>query len=113
MLSTLANSCGGSRIDEFQWPAWSAGEDENEVSDHTGFEPCEAVIQTLASKTDDRIVNRKYSVSKQWGKILRANLMPEDEFATSAPVVVCWTGAGPGVQIFIDYMHATPRRPGQ
>jgi hypothetical protein len=70
-------------------PPWSASANEQATSDHAGFEPCEEIVQPIASRIGN-ISARTYTTSHRWGKILRvriaSNSLGSDMLAT------CWSG---------------------
>lgn len=102
-VSQLLGNCGGSAMDDLD-PAPSNPEpDEQVVTDHAGFDECEATIAMLAEKMGDEIHRRAYTVSKRWGKVLRVRMVKPGESSTGAPILTCWTGSGPGVHVSFNF----------
>ena len=79
------------------------GPDEQAIADHPGFDKCEAAIALITDKGGHYITGRTYTVSTRWGKVLRARMIITGEGSSSAPIVTCWTGSGPGVGISLDF----------
>jgi hypothetical protein len=99
-------------MEDYAYPPWATAGDEQDVPTHDGFTECETLIQMLASKIAGNIVDRKYSSSKEWGKILRAKLLTGGHGLSVASRVTCWTGSGPGVQIMVDVEGCGPQQAG-
>ena len=78
------------------------GEDERIVADHWGFHECEAVTALFAIMTGGRLTGRTYTISKRWGRVLRARMHMPGEGSTPAPILTCW-GSGPAVGISVDF----------
>jgi hypothetical protein len=101
--SQLFGNCEGKTVDDLRFAPSKPDPDEQVATDHSGFDKCEAAMALLTDRPGTRIANRTYTISKRWGKVLRARAITIDEGASVAPVVVCWTGSGPGAHIFLDY----------
>jgi hypothetical protein len=93
-------------MEELAFPEWPATSDEQPAESDVGFEQCEAMISLLAQRMNSTVADRKYSISKKWGRILRAKII----MGFSAPRVSCWTGSGAGAQIFIEFEGFVPRQ---
>ena len=74
--------------------------DERIVADSAAFEPCEAALQSLVLRAGYVVTERQYSVSPDWGQVLRAKVDIAGG-AISAPVIV-WLKEGEGVGLFVD-----------
>jgi hypothetical protein len=100
-------------MDSFTYPHWDAISDETAVSDTRTFSDCEQAVAAFASRAGGSIVDRKYSVSDQWGRVLRANvgLSHRAGFAATT-LVTCWSGAGPGVRMAVEIEGCGPQQPG-
>ena len=86
-------------MDYFGAPPWSPAADERRALDHEAFQHGEAALQTLASSGNGRIANELYTFSKQWGKILRANLTFNLKGSSATWLVICWLEADGGVNM--------------
>src|SRR5277367_3981795 len=96
---------------EFKYPPWEfVANNEVETSYSSEFNNCEAVIREFASKGGGIISERRYSVSKKWGKILRAKVGFTRANMAVTSLVTCWAGAGPEVQIAVEVEGCGPQR---
>jgi len=99
-------------MDSFSHPPWSAAADETNVSDTTTFSDCEQAIQAFVSRAGGKITDRKYSVSKTWGRVLRAKVRIAHGGFAGTTLVTCWSGQGPGVQMAVEIEDCGPERAG-
>ena len=99
-------------MDNFPHPPWNASGDETSVSDPTTFRPCEQAIEAFASRAAGRITERRYSVSKQWGRVLRAKVSFARANSAVTVLVTCWSGDGPGVQMAVEVDGCGPQQAG-
>jgi hypothetical protein len=88
-------------MNDLSVPPWSADSDENIVSGSAVFGDCEQAVQAFASQANGQVTERKYSISKKWGNVLRAKVVVTFEGSSRATLVNCWSGSGPGVEIFV------------
>ncbi len=99
----LLGNCQGNTLNDLPFAPSRPTEDEQAAADHSGFQDCEAVMAMYADRSGDRMADRTYTVSKQWGKVLRAKAIMTRHGRSSTALVTCWTGSGPGVRIFVDF----------
>ena len=99
-------------MDNFPHPPWNATPDETRVSDPTEFNACKQAIEAFASRAEGKISERTYSVSKQWGRVLRAKVGFSRGGSAVMTLVTCWTGAGPGVQMAVEVDGCGPQLAG-
>jgi hypothetical protein len=99
-------------MDNFPHPPWSMTGDEVSDSDTTKFADCEQAIDAFASRTDGKITERRYSVSEEWGRILRAKVGFAHGSIGGTVLVTCWTGEGPGVRIAMEIDGCGPQQAG-
>jgi hypothetical protein len=70
------------------FPPWNASPDETRVFEPDGFASFDEVLQTLVASGDGRIIELRYWISKDWGRILRAKIILADNPTTH--LVNCW-----------------------
>jgi len=99
-------------MDSFSYPPWNAGASETTVSDPTSFGDCEQAIDAFASRGRGRILERRYSVSRTWGKVLRAKVGFAHGGFAGTTHVTCWSGVGPGVQMAVEVDGCGPQQAG-
>jgi hypothetical protein len=99
-------------MDHFPHPPWIATRDETSVADPAKFSDCEQAIDAFASRAPGHISDRRYSLSKEWGRILRAKVGVAHAGMGGTLLVTCWTGAGPGVSIAIEVDGCGPQQAG-
>jgi hypothetical protein len=109
--NAVGGVCEGSNMEQPTFPPLSAAPDEQSVSDHAGFDQCEAALQTFAAKANAELTDRTYSVSKEWGRILRAKVRMGGAGSSMAPLLICWTAPGPGVQMMVEVPGCPPGQP--
>jgi hypothetical protein len=97
---------------DLSFPPWEQTDDEQSVSDHAEFVDCEAVIQSLASKMSSNVIGREYSVSKQWGKVLRAKVVMSQAGLSATTLVTCWSRAKSGVEMMVKVAECGPQQLG-
>jgi hypothetical protein len=102
-VSQLVSNCEGSAMDDLAFAPAKPDPDEEVVTDHAGFVDCEAAIAVLVDTRTYEVTRRAYTVSKRWGNVLRARMVKAGERSLGAPIIICWTGPGPGVRTFIDF----------
>lgn len=84
-------------MDDSPYPPWTPAPDETRVSGSYGFTQCDQVLEALASRGNGSVVERQYSTSKEWGKIVRAKIRLPQGPATH--LVNCWQDAEANVAI--------------
>ena len=99
-------------MEGFPHPPWIATADETSGSDPATFGDCERGIEAFASQGHGAITERRYSISKTWGRVLRAKVRFATLGITSAALVTCWTGEGPGVRIAVEVDGCGPQQAG-
>jgi hypothetical protein len=99
-------------MDVFPHPPWSGTADETSVSDPTTFSDCEQAMQAFASRAQGEITERRYSISKQWGRVLRAKVGFGRGNVAATTLVTCWSGAGAGVQMAVEVDGCGPLQAG-
>jgi len=85
--------------DDLFHPPWEPASDEVSVSDGAGFSGCDAVIRALAEKADSNPRDTQYSLSKQWGKVVRTKLTIAHGGLSATTLVVCWSSPDGKVQM--------------
>jgi hypothetical protein len=99
-------------MDSFPHPPWNAGADETSVSDSATFSNCDLAMEAFASRGGGKIMQRRYSVSKTWGRVLRAKVAFARAGFASTTLVTCWAGAGPSVQMAVEIEGCGPQQAG-
>jgi hypothetical protein len=99
-------------MDHFPHPPWIEAPDETSVSDPAKFSDCERAIDAFASRAQGHITDRRYSLSKEWGRILRAKVGVTHAGLGGTLLVICWMGAGPSVSIAIEVDGCGPQPAG-
>ena len=83
------------------WPPSSPSQDEKVVLDRSAFRDCKEAVQAFASRHGGKMENETYTVSKEWGKVLRAKITSMFQGSPVASLVICWSGAGPKLRIVV------------
>jgi len=99
-------------MDVFPHPARTATSDEVSTSDPKMFGACEQAMDAFARRGGGTITERKYSISKEWGRVLRAKVSFARNGVAGTMLVTCWTGAGPGVQMAVEVEGCGPQQAG-
>src|SRR5580698_9934256 len=99
-------------MDEFPHPPWNTMAGETSVSDAAEFRDCERAIDAFASRGKGVITERRYSVSRDWGRVLRAKVAFAQAGFDATMLVTCWTGEGPGVRIAVEVGNCGPQQAG-
>jgi hypothetical protein len=94
-------------MESFDIPPWSPAVEETVALDHSAFRNCEDVLRAVVSRGDGNISNETYTLSKQWGKILRAKVTSTFRGAPTSSLVMCWSASDPGVEIWIKVDDGT------
>jgi len=100
-LSLLNSSCEVVKMDHPNFPPMSATADEKIASDHTAFRNCEEAVQAFATQGKGQVTDRQYSVSPEWGNVLRAKVALGAGLASAIPVV-CWSKPGQDAELVVD-----------
>jgi len=88
-------------MDGWPAPSWSPTADEKAVLDRSIFHHCEITLNAYAERINGKISNETYTLSKEWGKILRAKVAWNLRGRSATSLVTCWSASEPGVEIFI------------
>lgn len=100
-VGTATNVAEGD--DAYPCPPWRPAGDEAISSSLVEFGPCLDAMNAFASRTRGQVADEICSVSKQWGKIVRAKVVTQErDSRPTACRVICWEGSGPGVCIFVE-----------
>jgi len=100
----MASSPGadpGIDVDGFRSPPWRAAADEKTTSDRTPFAVCNGLISDFASRSNSKVKDQAYSVSKTWGDVLRARVTEAGAGSSPTTDVVCWSKPGSRTQIAV------------
>jgi hypothetical protein len=89
------------KMDSYSCPPWSAASEEAAGSDPAMFSACLDAIGLIASRMNGAILERTCSMSKQWGKVVRAKITYQREGSAGSAFVTCWSAAGSGVEIAV------------
>jgi hypothetical protein len=87
-------------VDNLDAPTWRPAANEEVTSDPTGFANCESAIAAVASRSGGTIANRVYSLSPDWGRVLRASISAAPRLP-SALQIICWSQPGPEVDMVV------------
>jgi len=79
----------------FSSPPWSGAADETSVSDPGKFADAERAIEAIAARGGGLIFDRKYTISREWGRVLRAKIRFAAAGIAGTTLVTCWSGADP------------------
>jgi hypothetical protein len=82
-------------------PPRTAAAEEKIVSDGPAFWACDATVLVLAVVGGEAVTDRRYSVGREWGHVLRAKVRFRNDSRTAAPVV-CWSKPGEKAQLWVD-----------
>jgi hypothetical protein len=88
-------------MDGLTFPPGSATADEKIVADGAAFGTCEEALQAFVSRGAGTVTDRQYSVSPEWGNVLRAKVALGQGVASAIPIV-CWAKPGQGVEMVVD-----------
>jgi hypothetical protein len=88
-------------MDSWEFPPWSPAADETVALDLSTFRNCEAAVQAVASRGNGQISDELYTVSSEWGEILRAKVTFVLQDLPTTSLVTCWSAAEPHVQMFV------------
>ena len=88
-------------MDDLSAPPWDVANDETIVADSSIFSQCDDVLKTFVSQAKGLIKSRTYSISKQWGSVLRAKAELPFAGVTTTTLITCWSKSGSGVEIVV------------
>ena len=88
-------------MNEQLFPQWETASDETSVTNSARFNVCNQVLTGMASSLDGKILERRYSVSKRWGLVVRARTEVEHDGQSSTTFMTCWSKPGSGVEIAV------------
>jgi hypothetical protein len=91
-------------MDEQSIPPWTAGPDEVVVPATAGFGACETAVTALVVRGGGKIVQKNYTTSQQWGKILRAKAVFTKPGPSTPSLVMCWSKSDPNVELFVNFL---------
>jgi len=94
-------------MDELQCPPWEKDLDEKIVPDGKNFALCHKVVDFLVKSIKAQMSAPEFSLSPEWGYILRARLLTKWRGHTSAALMTCWERDSEA-RIFLEF----PRRGG-
>src|SRR5579862_2854916 len=89
-------------MESYSCPPWKAGADESEVAASAAFSRCEQALEAFTSRASGKISEQQYSISKTWGKVLRAKVTFSHGGYAGSALVICWSSDGPGVQMSVE-----------
>jgi hypothetical protein len=88
-------------MDDWTFPPWSPAADERVATDRSAFHNCEAAVRDIASRGDGEISHETYTLSEEWGKVLRAKVTFTFEGSPTTSLVTCWSVSGPRVKMWV------------
>jgi hypothetical protein len=71
-------------------PPWTPSANEQITRDHAGFDPCEQLVTMLAPRGVSKVAGATYTISRRWGKILRAKILSGSGDVSTTTLVTCW-----------------------
>ena len=87
-------------MDNLDAPTWRPATNEEIVSNQTEFANCDSAIAAVASRSGGTIADRVYTLSPQWGRVLRASIGGGARLPGTL-LVICWSQAGPEVDMVV------------
>ncbi|HEX3919371.1 MAG TPA: hypothetical protein VHW60_18700 [Caulobacteraceae bacterium] len=95
--------------DDLDFPPWDPVGAETPAVNSQAFANCEIAVDALATRTAGRVIDRCYTESPKWGRILRARIATTHAGKPSGIDMITWTGpaAGPDVR-FATRLDAPP-----
>lgn len=88
-------------MNEALYPPSEIASDETSVPRSAEFSDCDQVMDELLSTMADKAPRRRYSISKQWGRVVRATTTVQRKGRKSTSFVTCWSTPQSGVQFSI------------
>jgi hypothetical protein len=88
----------GYDMDQYSFPPWKPSNDDIRSSDSARFSECEKVIETFCSRINGDVTEQTYSISEQWGAIVRAKIAFETDGSPGTALLTCWSASGPDVR---------------
>ncbi len=74
--------------------------DERSVVDGAAFGACDKALEAFVARGGVTVTSRQYSISPQWGNVLRAKVAFRDG-SVDYPVT-CWSKPGEGAEMWVD-----------
>jgi hypothetical protein len=84
----------------FVYPPWQAGADETAGSDAAPLAHCNGIIDLMAKRLGDRVIERRLFTSQQWGHVVRAKVAGTDD-PPIITLVTCWSHTGGDARIMV------------
>jgi hypothetical protein len=86
----------------YSCPPWNVVPNETVSSDPAEFSICNTVINALVARLNGKATGQIYSLSEQWGKIVRAKIVYEHQGTVGTVLVTCWSDSGSDVKIALQ-----------
>lgn len=86
----------------FEHPPWNAASGETSAVNPLEFNACQQVINAFSDKLNGKICEHSYSLSRRWGKIVRAKIAHEDGQSTGTMSVICWSNPRVQIAVMVD-----------
>jgi hypothetical protein len=99
-------------MDNFPHPPWNADSGEVSSSDKAAFSQCEQAMSALASRAGGKITEERYSISRKWGRVLRAKVGFAHANIVGSTLVTCWSDTGSGVKMAVEMDDCGPQQAG-
>jgi hypothetical protein len=85
-------------MDNYSFPPPDPAPDEIVSPYSSRFGACEQVIGMFSSRVNGAITEQAYSLSEQWGAIIRAKITFERDGSPATALLTCWSGSGSDVR---------------
>ena len=99
-------------METFAYPQWPTTSDEQHNVGQAGFDQCEAALKIICEKGGWAVSDKQYSISKKWGKILRAKLSTTSPGLSVVSQITCWASSNKGVELYVEFEGCGPLQAG-
>jgi hypothetical protein len=98
-----SSSLEAESMDGYSFPPWKPAPGEVVQSSPAGFGPGEQVVAAFCSRINGTLIEKTRSVSKQWGKIVRAKIALEHQESPTTALLTCWARTNSDVRFDLAF----------
>ena len=105
-MTLVGHEYGSCGMDKLSMPPWHTTVGETAVSDSPAFAGCDKAVDALAASAKWKIADRKYFLSNDWGRLLRAKVVFDFKGSSMTFLVNCWSRKDPDVHFALRAQDA-------
>jgi hypothetical protein len=86
------------KVDSYQFPPWKRAQDETIPLSSAGFRNYDKFVEAYSLTIHGSLTQKSYSLSKEWGRILRAKIAFEFASSPGTALLTCWARSGSDIR---------------